>query len=93
MITNVRPAFGTAAAVGLATLAMASNRFHVGGRSPDLAVVDVCHALAGRPARLLGYLPAGQIPREMTTVPSAHLLLVDNYGSGQIESVDLTGLP
>jgi hypothetical protein len=29
----------------------------------------------------------------MTTVPSAHLLLVDNYGSGQIESVDLTGLP
>jgi hypothetical protein len=70
-----------------------SNRFHVGGRSTDLAVVDVRHVLAGRPARLLGYLPAGQIPREMTTVPSAHLLLVDNYGSGQIESVDLTGLP
>ncbi len=70
-----------------------SNRFHVGGRSPDLAVVDVRHVLAGRPARLLGYLHSGQIPREMTTVPAAHLLLVDNYGSGQLESVDLTGLP
>jgi hypothetical protein len=78
---------------GSLIVAADSDRFHVGGKSPNLAVVDVRHALAGQPPRLLGYLPSGQIPREMTTVPGAHQLLIDNYGSDQLESVGLTGLP
>jgi DNA-binding beta-propeller fold protein YncE len=69
-----------------------SNRFPARGAKPSLAVVSVPAALAGRRA-LLGYLPAGRDPREMAIVPSRSELLVSNYGSRQLESVGLAGLP
>jgi DNA-binding beta-propeller fold protein YncE len=69
-----------------------SDRFRIRGASATLAIVDVPAALAGRPA-LLGYLRAGLFPREMAVVPGAHTLLVDNYRSRQIESVNLAELP
>jgi DNA-binding beta-propeller fold protein YncE len=69
-----------------------SNRFNVRGASTSLAVVDVPDALAGRPA-LLGYLPAGQFPREMTLAAGGTTLLVTNFNSNQLESVDVAGLP
>ncbi len=69
-----------------------SNRFGVGSAVASLAVVDVPAALAGKPA-LLGYLPAGQFPREMALEPGGKVLLVTNFGSGQLEAVDVAGLP
>jgi DNA-binding beta-propeller fold protein YncE len=69
-----------------------SDRFDVRGASASLAVIDVPAALAGRPA-LLGYLPAGQFPREMATEPGGRTLLVTNFSSNQLESVDVAGLP
>ena len=69
-----------------------SNRFHAPGATSSLAVVRVGDALAGRPA-LAGLLPAGQFPREMTVAPGGRTLLVTCFGSGQLELVDLTGLP
>lgn len=69
-----------------------SDRFDVRGAAASLAVVDVSAALAGRPA-LLGYLPAGQFPREMATAPGGRTLLVTNYSSNQLESVDVARLP
>lgn len=69
-----------------------SDRFGVRGAAASLAVIDAPAALAGRPA-LLGYLPAGQFPREMATAPGGRTLLVTNFSSNQLESVDLTGLP
>jgi DNA-binding beta-propeller fold protein YncE len=69
-----------------------SNRFGAPGATATLAVISVPRALAGRPS-LLGYLRAGQFPREMAVLPGGKTLLVANYGSRQIESVDLAGLP
>jgi DNA-binding beta-propeller fold protein YncE len=69
-----------------------SNRFDTPGASASLAVVRVTDALAGRPA-LAGLLPAGVFPREMAVAPGGRTLLVTCFSSGQLELVDLTGLP
>jgi DNA-binding beta-propeller fold protein YncE len=69
-----------------------SNRFGAAGQSASLAVVDVPDALAGRPA-LVGYLPAGQFPRDMAASPGGGTVLVANYDSDQIETVNLAALP
>lgn len=69
-----------------------SNRFQAPGATSSLAVVRVGDALAGRPA-LAGLLQAGQFPREMTAAPGGRTLLVTCFGSGQLELVNLTGLP
>ena len=65
-----------------------SNRF--GGGTANLAVVDTRAALAGTPA-LMGTIPAGRFPREMAV--HGDTLLVTNYGSGQLEAVDIRTLP
>lgn len=69
-----------------------SNRFNAPHASASLAVVSVPAALAGRPG-LLGYLPAGGFPREMTLEPAGRVLLVTNFNSGQLETVNVPGLP
>jgi DNA-binding beta-propeller fold protein YncE len=69
-----------------------SNRFAVGAQAASLAVVDTTAALAGKPA-LLGYLPAGRFPQEMALEPGGAVLLVSNFGSGQLEAVDVADLP
>jgi DNA-binding beta-propeller fold protein YncE len=69
-----------------------SNRFALGLPVSNLAVVDVAAALHGRPA-LLGYLPAGRFPRDVTASANGSLLLVGNYASGQVEAVNAAELP
>jgi DNA-binding beta-propeller fold protein YncE len=59
-----------------------SNRFSQRGAVANLCVLNV----TGRPA-VLGYLPAGQFPREMAVEPGGSTLLVTNYGSSQLEAV------
>jgi DNA-binding beta-propeller fold protein YncE len=69
-----------------------SNRFLAPGATSSLAVVNVGAALAGKPA-LAGLLPAGQFPREMAAEPGGRTLLVTNFDSGQVELVNVAGLP
>ena len=69
-----------------------SNRFTDAGASASLAVVDVSDALKGRPA-LLGYLPAGRFPRQMAVEQGGRTLLVTNFDSSQLESVNVADLP
>jgi DNA-binding beta-propeller fold protein YncE len=69
-----------------------SNRHDAPGASSSLAVVNVAAALAGRPA-LLGYLRAGGFPRQMALEPGGRTLLVTNFDSRQLESVNLADLP
>jgi DNA-binding beta-propeller fold protein YncE len=69
-----------------------SNRFLVPGASSNLAIVDTAQALAdGR--GLLGYVPAGGFPREMSALPGQAVLLVTNYGSDSLEAIGTQGLP
>jgi hypothetical protein len=69
-----------------------SNRFQRPGAAASLAVVNVAAALASKPA-LAGYLPAGGFPRQMALEPGGRTLLVTNFGSRQLETVDVANLP
>jgi len=69
-----------------------SDRFTAKGAVSNLAVVDVGAALAGRPA-LLGLIPTGTFPREMTVIPHTHTLLVTDYLSEQVQAVNLASAP
>jgi DNA-binding beta-propeller fold protein YncE len=69
-----------------------SDRFDASGEHASLAVVDVHDALAGRPA-LLGYLRAGNFPRDVAANPAGSAVLVANFVSGQVESVNVADLP
>jgi hypothetical protein len=40
-----------------------------------------------------GLLPAGRFPREMAPEPGGRTLLVTNFASGQVELVNVAGLP
>lgn len=58
----------------------------------DLAVVSTKAALGGRPA-VLGILPAGVLPREVSASPGSSTLLVTNLISSQLETIDTASLP
>jgi DNA-binding beta-propeller fold protein YncE len=68
-----------------------SNRFN-GTGAQSLTVVDAAAALAHRPA-VVGTIPAGSFPREMSLEADGRTLLVGNFGSGQLEAVNVSALP
>ncbi len=68
-----------------------SNRFGVPGARADLTVINVADALDGRPA-IVGDIPAGLFPRDMTAAPNG-TVLVSNFSSGQVEAVDTATIP
>jgi hypothetical protein len=65
--------------------------FQVPGRPASLAVISTAAALAGGPA-LLGYLPAGRYPRDISAGPGGQLL-VANFDSVSLETVQAADLP
>jgi DNA-binding beta-propeller fold protein YncE len=69
-----------------------SNRFNVRGQKADLSVVNVADVLAGKPA-VLGSIGSGLFPRQLTLEPNGKTLLVANYNSDEIESVDVADIP
>ena len=69
-----------------------SNRFSQQGAKSSLAVVDVAAALAHRPA-LAGYLPAGGPSADGPGAGDGRVLLVTDFGSQQLETVNVTNLP
>jgi DNA-binding beta-propeller fold protein YncE len=68
-----------------------SNRFKAPGERSGLTVVDASAALAGQPS-LIGIARAGLFPRELALAPNGHTLLVTNFESGQLETIDLNHL-
>ena len=68
-----------------------SHRFKSKFGPPSLAVVDVHAALTGHQA-LTGYVRSGVDPRELAVAPDGRDLLVSNFGSGQLETVNLAKL-
>ena len=68
-----------------------SDRFSAPGAHADLTVISVADALGGRPA-VVGDIPAGQFPRDMTAAPDG-TVLVSNFSSGQVETVDTATIP
>jgi DNA-binding beta-propeller fold protein YncE len=69
-----------------------SNRFGAPGQSAKLTVIDTRAALAHKSA-VIGAIPAGTFPRELSVDVRQKRLLVTNFGSNQLEVVDLTTIP
>ena len=67
-----------------------SNRFADAGIGANLAIITV--AGSGQ-LSLAGYAESGRFPRDMAVSPDGVLLLVSNFGSSQVEAIDVTSLP
>jgi hypothetical protein len=61
------------------------------GSISGITIVDAKAALDGAPS-LIGDIPAGVFPRNLTVEPNGTTLLATNFGSGQLEAVDLQHL-
>jgi DNA-binding beta-propeller fold protein YncE len=88
-----------AAPVGLALLRKGtrivvadSNRFAAPGQTAALTIIDTHAALAHKDA-VIGEIPAGTFPRELSIQATQNRLLVTNFGSNQLEVIDLSHLP
>ena len=81
----------TAVRDGALVVVADSNRFGAPGAHADLTVINVADALDGRPA-IVGDIPAGLFPRDMTAAPNG-TVLVSNFSSGQLEAVDTATIP
>jgi len=66
-----------------------SNRFGANGATSNLAVVRA----AKTSLQLVGYVPAGDFPRDMAISPDGTTIVLSDYGSGQVEEVDVGTLP
>jgi DNA-binding beta-propeller fold protein YncE len=69
-----------------------SNRFDASAAHSSLTVVSAAAALAHRSA-ILGTIPAGSFPRDMSADPDGGTLVVGNFASRQLETVDVSKLP
>ena len=66
-----------------------SNRFNANGATSNLAVV----AATGRSLQFVGYVVAGEFPRDMAVSPHGTAVIISDYGSGDLEEVDAGTLP
>lgn len=76
---------------GTLLVAADSNRYSAAGARSGLTVVNVAAALDRRHS-VVGRIPAGRFPRDMSLSPDG-TLLVPNFDSGQLESVSTATLP
>jgi DNA-binding beta-propeller fold protein YncE len=85
---------GLAFVHGGATLIVAdSNRDQLPNAGSDLAVVDVNKALAGQKGALAGLIKSGVTPRQFALYPDGTTLLVTNTESGDVQALNIAGLP
>lgn len=67
-----------------------SNRFSAKGAHAAITIVNARAALADRPA-IVATLRSGLFPREVAVAPD-DVVLVSNFGSDQLESINIAGL-
>ncbi len=66
-----------------------SNRFDANGATSDLAAVTT----GSKALRLVGYVAAGDFPRDMAVSPNGGTVVISNFGSGQVQELDVESLP
>jgi DNA-binding beta-propeller fold protein YncE len=69
-----------------------ANLHNVGG-ADNLALISTQMALQGKTGALRGFISAGRVPRELAAEPGGHTLLSTDYGSGQMQAIEVGSLP
>ncbi|MCJ1380174.1 hypothetical protein MMC17_003277 [Xylographa soralifera] len=69
-----------------------SNRFNYTNATSGLSVVNIQAALTGKQA-MLGRVPTGLFSREFALSPDGSVVLVADYASNEIQTVDVATLP
>jgi DNA-binding beta-propeller fold protein YncE len=77
---------------GARVVAGNSNRFGGSDAPQELTVLDTGKIEAGA-ASILGTIPAGVFPREMSVSADGRTLFVTNFGSNSLHAIDVTRLP
>jgi DNA-binding beta-propeller fold protein YncE len=67
-----------------------SDRFSAPGAGASLAVVKVGEA---NHMLLAGYVSTGSFPRDIAASPNGAILIVGDFGSGQVEAIKTNTLP
>jgi DNA-binding beta-propeller fold protein YncE len=69
-----------------------ANLHNVGG-ADNLALISTQMALQGKTGALRGFISTGRVPRELAAEPGGHTLLSTDYGSGQMQAIEVGSLP
>jgi len=77
---------------GSAILVADANLHKVGG-ADNLALISTQMALQGKKAALQGFISTGRVPRELAAEPGGRTLLSTDYGSGQLQAIEVGSLP
>jgi DNA-binding beta-propeller fold protein YncE len=77
---------------GSAILVADANLHKVGG-ADNLALISTQMALQGKKTALQGFISTGRVPRELAAEPGGQTLLSTDYGSGQLQAIEVGSLP
>jgi DNA-binding beta-propeller fold protein YncE len=69
-----------------------SNRFVAPQQPQTIDIIDIPALLARRPS-VIGHLPVGGFPRELILSPDGRHLLLTNFGTNSVETINVSNLP
>jgi DNA-binding beta-propeller fold protein YncE len=84
---------GLAFVNGGSEIVVADANLHKPAGADNLALISTQMALQGKTGALRGFIPAGRVPRDLAAEPGGHTLLSTDYGSGQMQAIEVGSLP
>lgn len=72
---------------------VADANLHSAPGADNLALISTQQALQGQAGAVRGFITTGVTPRELAVEPGGKTLLSTDYGSGQLQAIDLGSLP
>ena len=78
---------------GGSEILVADANLHNLARADNLALISTQMALQGKTGALRGFISTGRVPRELAAEPGGHTLLSTDYGSGQMQAIEVGSLP
>jgi serine/threonine protein kinase/sugar lactone lactonase YvrE len=84
---------GLAFVKGGSEILVADANLHHPAGADNLALISTQTALQGKTGALRGYITTGRVPRELAAEPGGHTILSTDYGSGQMQAIEVGSLP
>jgi serine/threonine protein kinase len=84
---------GLAFVKGGSEILVADANLHKPAGADNLALISTQMALQGKTGALRGYITTGRVPRELAAEPGGHTILSTDYGSGQMQAIEVGSLP